>query len=1388
VQCLYCGKGIGPIRQLRDLEFCSEAHRIQFRERYRQSLYEALAPEPGPVRIADFIERPVARVDPAPRAALHRLTTSLPDGCNLAVDIPRAGISAQRPDCVFGQPLEAIRARLVWQDSAAAYPAPASAASFPVAVEPPGRSAAGPAPTHFVAANRAPRLLAAAARILEPGQRPDSISLPEPRRTRAAVLAEPRSPQLRATSPARAELSVTDAVAAAIHAIALPGGVTIARPAAPAPIPCEPRLREAGPARMHGDSETTVAPVAFEAPGARGGAIVIPRLSAAAAPSAGIASTERLQPVRPEPRLPVAAKAASEALATLVNRLWQILPDTRTALPTVAQIESAARRPLALAPMAPTAAPCPAGLAGASPSYSAAPAELSSDLRGPLGSLAYTPAERSAAPIGTLAELVQPANPPAQEAAGNRDLHVAGAAAPARFETPDSRRELSALPGALLDPTACAPIRQADAPAPAAPPRAVPSWDPARAALPDHTLVPLADIVLPRIHCLLEPAGALAGIGPLRPDVGRSVRSCAVLWTLRVAHMCNPVFRADPVNVRFDDLVRADRLPYAADLADKPAAKTNLLAFKRDGAALSRRTKWQYIGAAAAAVLLAGVLRPQVVPKDFGASLPWREISIGQWMSQRATRTYADDFRAGLDQWKSVQPQWPKTWSYSTDGFIHPGQLALYRPSVPLSDYRFEFMAQIENKSVDWVVRARDANNYYAMKFAVLQPGPRPIVAMVRYPVIGGRKGNRVQTPLRMMIHANTPYRVTVDVKGNRYRAYIEGQEADFWTEDRLTAGGVGFFREADERARVYWVKLERNGDILGRVCGWLSGKSSSGATDQERKAMDYRHMETKDITTASVSRSAGNGSDRNAPISRALSKAASLHLDGKLDEAAKELARTLDGGERHPALFFALGQLQYELQQYGPATASYAQAALLEPLHPTAHFNAGVCLGRLERWEEAAASFRKAISNDPARSEAHLALGACLVQSGLHNEAVEAYDRFLARHPDDNEALFGKAVALQKRDRCSEAAELYRRILTRNPHSEEALSNLVSLSLANQDYELVRKYAQQLAEAQPRSQIALEGLAGAAFAAGDHRAAADYSRKLADLAPQVFENWFNLGVASHKAGDLGNAAEAYARATRVRPDSPQAHLNLGVSLQEQGDLKAARAAYERALAIDPKLPGVHWNLGLVHEQSGDLETAEQLYAQVPENSPDSDDAAFRIGHLRLQRANYPGSIEAFEACLLKRPNWPEARLNLGIAHWRSGNKEAARTCFQELTASGADSREALRGLAALALEHQDYDKAFEIYRQLLDSGERSPELLYNAGLICQRRGQAEDAAVLYREALRADPQFGEALLNLGHALMSLGNEFEARSCWRKAVIAKPELAQRYFEPAAQAS
>jgi hypothetical protein len=456
------------------------------------------------------------------------------------------------------------------------------------------------------------------------------------------------------------------------------------------------------------------------------------------------------------------------------------------------------------------------------------------------------------------------------------------------MQMPATPRKLSASLGATLGATLArlhsAPLRHAAVPVPLAPPAAAPSWNANRAVSKAQPLVPVTALALPTSYFLPAVAGAIAGPGlHARPDVGRAKRTCAVLWTLRVAHVCYPAFQVDPVKVHLEDLVRPERsAPYSRDIEDEAPPKTNLRVFKRPEATPSRKVKWQYAGMAAAALLLAGVLRPQVAPKNFGGFLPWHGTSIRQWMSQRATRDFADDFRAGLNQWKGVQAKWPKSWSYSTDGFIHPGQLALYRPSVPLSDYRFEFMAQVESKSVDWVVRAHDADNYYALKFTVLQPGPRPTVAMVRYPVIQGSKGARVLTPLRMMIHANTPYRVTVDVKGNQYRAYVEGQEADYWVEDRLKTGGVGFFSEAGERARVYWVKLESHGDILGRICGLLSGSSGAGSPDKQAQATDYRHAGALHMDAATGPGFAEMAADtaQEMRISRVLSQTASPRVE----------------------------------------------------------------------------------------------------------------------------------------------------------------------------------------------------------------------------------------------------------------------------------------------------------------------------------------------------------------------------------------------------------------------------------------------------------------------------------------------------------------------------
>ena len=515
----------------------------------------------------------------------------------------------------------------------------------------------------------------------------------------------------------------------------------------------------------------------------------------------------------------------------------------------------------------------------------------------------------------------------------------------------------------------------------------------------------------------------------------------------------------------------------------------------------------------------------------------------------------------------------------------------------------------------------------------------------------------------------------------------------------------------------------------------------------------------------------------------KTLSKAVSLHLEGKLEGAGRLLSKAIEDGEADMGLYAALGHIQYEMHDYEGAARTYAALSEMDPKHRTASFNLGVCRGNLKQWSEAAAAFRAASDAGGPRAETMLGLGIALIHAGRPADALTPLEKYLSLFPEHEQALFCQAVALQQTGKHAEAVEQYRKVLACNPRCEEALSNLIAMFLEKRDHASVRRYAAMLSEIQPDSAAAAEALAALAFQDGDYEAAAKHCRALAESAPDRFEHWFNLGVACHKTSNYEKAVEAYRQAVSLQPHSAQSHLNLGVAQQELNDLAGARASYDAALNIDPGHSGALWNLALVLEQQGERQWAEKLYARINEGAPEWCDATFRLGYLRLLRADYVHSAEAFEACLMHRADWPEAHLNAGIAYARTGNATAARKSFQEALMLYPDSSDAVRGLAALALEQEDFEEAYEQHRRLIELGEHGPELFYNAGLICQKRGQTEEAVTFYKQALSEDPQFAEALLNLGHAMMSLGQEEDARSFWRRAIREKPELAQTYFEP-----
>ncbi|HLJ16655.1 MAG TPA: hypothetical protein VKV15_19315 [Bryobacteraceae bacterium] len=151
---------------------------------------------------------------------------------------------------------------------------------------------------------------------------------------------------------------------------------------------------------------------------------------------------------------------------------------------------------------------------------------------------------------------------------------------------------------------------------------------------------------------------------------------------------------------------------------------------------------------------------------------------------------------------------WSTNWAGDAAGSHRARQISIYRPSLNMRNYRLEFQGEIESKSMGWVFRASNAENYYAMKLEIVKPGLSPTVALVKWAVVNGQDSPEQRAMLPMPLRLDTLYRVRLDVRGARFVTSVQDQPVDSWADDQLKTGGVGFFNERGERGRIRKVQI----------------------------------------------------------------------------------------------------------------------------------------------------------------------------------------------------------------------------------------------------------------------------------------------------------------------------------------------------------------------------------------------------------------------------------------------------------------------------------------------------------------------------------------------------------------------------------------------------
>jgi len=176
-----------------------------------------------------------------------------------------------------------------------------------------------------------------------------------------------------------------------------------------------------------------------------------------------------------------------------------------------------------------------------------------------------------------------------------------------------------------------------------------------------------------------------------------------------------------------------------------------------------------------------------------------------------------EDFRLGLRNWMStIEGVSVDGWS-SVSGWMKPGAMRLWKPTLQMADYQFEFEGQIEKKAMSWAFRATDQANYYGTKLSIVRNGGGQRAEIVRHVQLDGQERSRLRLPIPIDVREGVPYVVKMRVKGHRFHTVVNGQLVDSWTDRTLRAGGVGFYSDTGERSALRWVSISDRDGFLQR-------------------------------------------------------------------------------------------------------------------------------------------------------------------------------------------------------------------------------------------------------------------------------------------------------------------------------------------------------------------------------------------------------------------------------------------------------------------------------------------------------------------------------------------------------------------------------------------
>jgi hypothetical protein len=132
-------------------------------------------------------------------------------------------------------------------------------------------------------------------------------------------------------------------------------------------------------------------------------------------------------------------------------------------------------------------------------------------------------------------------------------------------------------------------------------------------------------------------------------------------------------------------------------------------------------------------------------------------------------------------------------------GSSAPREILVFSGSDDLKNYRIDFSWVPDPRGVGWIFRATDSANYYAAKLRLVQAGAIPTLSAEHFAVVKGVEGAHSRKVITLS-RALREVAVRMDANGPAFTLFLQGNPADYWTDERFESGSLGFYEEGGER------------------------------------------------------------------------------------------------------------------------------------------------------------------------------------------------------------------------------------------------------------------------------------------------------------------------------------------------------------------------------------------------------------------------------------------------------------------------------------------------------------------------------------------------------------------------------------------------------------